>query len=387
VTTPETEVFISEGDARGEVKPPVRPEMATLKHKHALRSFLDLTERRRKLDAGSHLISGLLPSRSVAILVGDSGLGKSPLFYQAALCIAAGVPFLGLPVRQGPVLMFDFENGLAESEELIARLAEHLRLKEKPENFLVWNANDSASRFGQPGHGVPDIIRDWSKQVGPGGLVLIDPVTGAWPDIEEKNSRAVEVIQQLRAINRECGTTFWVSHHLRKPPRDPQQRIMLADCGNSRDWFKEARGASAFINASDIRLGVDIPGVLALTDQASGKYKEEEIALVLRGFGRVRGEIGPIYLARRFDAESNPIGYRRLVSEELLFNADQQEAFKKLPNRFTTGEAKAAYGRRDQATADMLGKYVAVGIARRVGRGIWEKLERADLADDEAKSR
>ena len=89
--------------------------------------------------------------------------GKSPLFYQAALCVGAGIPFLGLSVRQGPVLMFDFENGIGVSEELIARLAEHLGLSNVPDNLLVWNGNDSASRFGQPCCGVRDIIREWSK--------------------------------------------------------------------------------------------------------------------------------------------------------------------------------------------------------------------------------
>jgi hypothetical protein len=39
------------------------------------------------------IVEGLLAAGAVGILVGDSGIGKSPLLYQLALCVAAGIPF------------------------------------------------------------------------------------------------------------------------------------------------------------------------------------------------------------------------------------------------------------------------------------------------------
>src|SRR5258708_14136069 len=55
-----------------------------------------------RLHAGStRLVEGLLPPRSVNILVGDSGVGKSPLAYHLGLCFASGTPFLVLPVHSG----------------------------------------------------------------------------------------------------------------------------------------------------------------------------------------------------------------------------------------------------------------------------------------------
>ena len=64
---------------------------------------------------------------------------------------------------------------------------------------------------------------------------------------------------------------------------------------NLRRWFDQARGARALINGSDIRLAVDEPHLSAVLHRGSEK---EEIALVLRGLGRLRGEIPLTYVAR-----------------------------------------------------------------------------------------
>ena len=89
-------------------------EWSNLKGRHAVYRHGDLKLRCKELGSGKHLIEGLLPERAIGLIVGDSGLGKSPLLYQAALCIAAGVPFLGHEVHQGKVLVCDFENGIAQ---------------------------------------------------------------------------------------------------------------------------------------------------------------------------------------------------------------------------------------------------------------------------------
>ncbi len=47
-----------------------------------------LRVRARELGASPYVVKGLLPARSISILLGDSGLGKSPLMYQAAVCVA-----------------------------------------------------------------------------------------------------------------------------------------------------------------------------------------------------------------------------------------------------------------------------------------------------------
>jgi RecA-family ATPase len=62
-------------------------------------------------------------------VVGDSGLGKTPLGIQLGVCVAAGLPFMGLQVSQrGPVLYCDAESdpsGFLEILEAICRFALH----------------------------------------------------------------------------------------------------------------------------------------------------------------------------------------------------------------------------------------------------------------------
>jgi hypothetical protein len=353
----------------GATAAPSTPTLEEVKRKCGVRSYTDLVRRRQELDSSGHIVYGLLPARSIGLLVGDSGLGKSPLLYQLALCVAAGIEFLGAPTTRSDVLLLDYENGIGDSEDLLARLAKHLGLPAVSENLWIWNGSDvGLCLTGE------EIIRIWaSVSLSPSKLVVIDPLSGFQPGAEEKNSDAARVLSRLRSINREFGTTSVLSHHIRKPSRDSKATVNLADFVNPREWFSEARGARALINSSDVRLGLDLPGVFATVGKTKGKVSEE-LSLVMRGFGRVRGEVGPYYLARVFDEEGDPVGYRKLVSAELLFNGEQQRALAALADRFRTGEAVAAYGRGDQATSDFLNKCVRLGLIRKVGRGLWEKV-------------
>ena len=131
-----------------------------LKRKWAVYSHGDLKQRCKELGSGNYLIEGLLPERSLGLIVGHSGLGKSPYLYQAALCVAAGKPFLGQAVHQGRVLYLDFENGLGQVAEMIDSLLKHLGLKEAPENLVLWNLNDSSPKWVQTGHSLRDMVQE-----------------------------------------------------------------------------------------------------------------------------------------------------------------------------------------------------------------------------------
>jgi predicted ATP-dependent serine protease len=61
-------------------------ELSELKRKWAIYTPAELKQRCKQLDCGSFLIGGLIPRRTISIVAGDSGIGKSPLLYQAAIC-------------------------------------------------------------------------------------------------------------------------------------------------------------------------------------------------------------------------------------------------------------------------------------------------------------
>src|SRR5215467_3052993 len=80
------------------------------------------------------------------------------------------------------------------------------------------------------------------------------------PWLRKKNPNATAFFQRLRKVTRVTGTTFVAVHHLKKPSPNPRDATPpLEDAAKVLDWLQQARGASALINASDVRLGMDLP--------------------------------------------------------------------------------------------------------------------------------
>lgn len=343
-------------------------ELAELRKKWSVHLPHELKRECERTD-GKYVIEGLIPERSLGLLVGDSGLGKSPLAYQMGVCVAAGIPFLGLPTQMGRVLYLDFENGLQDVNDLLLRLATYLGLSALPRDLALWNINHSSQDWGGQGHTALEMIRDLKP-----ALVFMDPISAPYPDVEMKNDGATRLYQDLRKVIRDCGCSIVNLHHRRKPqsarPGDTVVKQSLDDDGRPNAWFFQARGSSVLVNGADIRLGVDIPGMRGAASS--------EIVLVVRGYGRVRGEIPTLYLARVKDNQDEPLGYRRVAAVQLLCNKDQEAAFRKLPDQFTTKQATQAYERQDEATNEFLKKCIAIGVLRKVARGTYEKIRVAE---------
>jgi len=328
----------------------------------------ELRSRCKELDSSTALIARLIPHQSLGIVVGDSGLGKSPLLYQAAICVAAGIPFLGYPVSRGNVLYLDFENGLGDVDNLTTRLSGHLGLDQRPENLLLWNYNDAPLAW------TPEDLAGMIRDVRP-TWVVIDPLTAYAPAIEEKSSHATTIYQELRTIMRECGVSITGVHHLRKPSGKPEEALPPLEDDPHR-WFLQARGARALINGGDVRIGLDRLG--RTRREINGNIRD--VALVLGGFGRVRGNIATTYIARVLDDDGEPAGYEPMSGAGLLFNSDQEQAYQRLPAAFRFKDAQRIYDRGPQATIDFLKKCISVSIMRKDGME-YRKLEVAEQPD------
>ena len=73
-------------------------------------SHADLIAEAKTTNALPELVENLIVRKTVNLAVGDSGLGKTPLFLQMCICIAFGLPFLEQDVQRGRVLIVDYEN-------------------------------------------------------------------------------------------------------------------------------------------------------------------------------------------------------------------------------------------------------------------------------------
>lgn len=332
------------------------PSNESYLHAHHIWTPQELSNRAEELKITDYIVDGLIPQQGITISVGDSGLGKSPLHYQGGICVAAGVPFLGRRVRRGRVLYIDHENGVAQVHGLVSRISSHLQLPKPPDDFRIWSANDSETPI--------DLVAV-CEEFRP-SWVIIDPLSLMWPSAERDNPSAAQVIKSLRQLMGKHHCVVTMMHHLRKPSDNPKAKREPLETAESNTWFHQARGPSVFINNSDVRLGIDRPAPCLNKDH-----------LIVKGFERVNGEIPIIRLCRVRDQDGEPIGYKLLAGAEQLDNPEQRAAYADLPGAFAFGQAKAVYGKGDQATSDFLNKCVSGGILHKPRRGCYEKLNPA----------
>jgi hypothetical protein len=246
----------------------------------------------------------------------------------------------------------------------------HLKLTETPENLLTWNYYDASPKWSSSQ--LPDMIRDVRPV-----WVLIDSLSGFAPECEEKASNVTHVFQDFRRSISECETASTVVHHLRKPSVKPQEAPPPLE-ENPRQWFLQVRGSGNLINGCDVRIGVAASIKAKHGEDLDGK--PHDVALVIGGYGRVRGKIATTYVARAIDEDDEPLGYDQLAGVSLLFNVEQEEAYRTLPGAFRFKEGQRLYGKGAQATTDFLKKGVGVGIMRKDGQE-YRKVEVPEQAE------
>jgi hypothetical protein len=251
------------------------------------------------------IVEGLIPENSVNILVGDSGLGKTPFVVQLAVCIALGVDFLRQKTVQTKVMMVDYENTEA-LVDVVGQICEHLKL---PADFVMdpkWFRivqNVDASE-------VLKLVQEFKP-----GFVVVDSLRGFCPTADTQNETASKLITELQSRK----AAFLLMHHVRKnstEKRDKRQPLEKEE--RVLDWLEAAAGARALINQTFTRIALD-------------HIKSDTADLVLRGFYKGRGEFGPWKLARNYSEQhGEPIGYDRLSGTALL-DIEQNAFFDLIP--------------------------------------------------------
>ena len=297
------------------------------------------------------VIDGLLNVGSIGILVGDSGLGKTPFVYQLALSVAAGVPFLGMRTSGGPVVYVDCENGIANSQALQATLVRYLGIP-RPPNFFP-DYEPGIARLAR-------IVTELKPS-----LVVIDTLRSFDPTAEKDNTSAGQFINKLKAMRGHDGkTSFLLIHHIKKPENGGfLSSSPSLEHGAVMQWLNQACGARALINQTDTRIGVD-------------ETSKGDAELVMVAHSRVRGETSPWFLERVRDEALEPVGYRRLTGVVALLGKDAETNFEKLPQTFRFKDAKHIFGKGSQSTSNTLKKFLDLEILQKLKGGEYQKVPR-----------
>ena len=160
------------------------------------------------------LVEGLLPADAVTAIVGKSGSGKTFAALAIALAVASGIPFLGMPTKQGPVLYL-----CGEGRHGIRKRCE------------AW-----ATHFGIPlaslpifmSYSLPPITdaesveyiatqaTSLAAQCGAPSFIAIDTLATAFGDQDENSAKGMNLfIAGVKSIrSRFPGCTILVVHHV-----------------------------------------------------------------------------------------------------------------------------------------------------------------------------
>lgn len=161
------------------------------------------------LGAMPFLIDPYIPEGGSILLYGKTRVGKSPLTWEMARCIGNGTPFFGHPVRQGRVVLLEFDT----PRRLVQPRVESL---EVPQN--VW------WEFVGPCHlptslPVQMVLRQVQHEVTP-DFVIVNTLRKIHQGDEKDGSLPSRIYGIFRAIFPQAATLF--VHHDKKSSGDPE---------------------------------------------------------------------------------------------------------------------------------------------------------------------
>lgn len=304
-----------------------------------------------------YLLEDFIPEKSIGILVGEWGIGKSPFAMQLQLSLAAGVPFLGkFKTREQPVstLYVDLENGAQPIVNLLETLSKYMDIP-IPDGINVYSPNYGTKITELQQLSEDMYVRELIER-NSFDFIIIDPLRMFRPEAEAKNTDAATMIRHLRKLTAKCNCSILLIHHPRKISSDAEIQRFKLDT-NPTEWMANACGAAALIQNADFRIGLE---------------QNEDGYIVMRRFIRNKGWYPSEYVGRVLD-EEEPVGYC------LESGVDKLEAIERawlhdLSNPFTTQQAKLVVMKHKEVVNRWLKRLVSLNVIKKIDRGTWAKV-------------
>lgn len=183
-----------------------------------LQTLQDAYEPRPPLD---YLVQGLLTCPSLNIIYGPPGSLKTMLMLELALCVAAGVPWLGpLPdssgqprtVRQAPALIIDCDNGSRRTADRLEALA---RARNLPADIPLHWVSMPSPWLDLSDEGNADQLMELITHLG-AGFVVVDNLGVVSGDADENSGDMARVMGNSRRVAEATHACTNLIHHQRK---------------------------------------------------------------------------------------------------------------------------------------------------------------------------
>lgn len=195
-------------------------------------------------DGRDYVLKGLLQRKSYAVLYSDPGQGKSFVTLDIAYHVAAGQPWRGHRVIQGPVIYCAFE-GTGGMAKRVAALEQHYGSLEGVPLVIEpagWNLRDQRDRiaFAQR---IAEIMQHEFNEAHP-ALIVVDTFARAIPSADENSAGDVgEFNKAIEDLIQRTGACVLVLHH--------------------RNKSGGMRGSSALLAAVETQLEIDEGRIVA----------------------------------------------------------------------------------------------------------------------------
>jgi predicted ATP-dependent serine protease len=162
------------------------------------------------------LIEGMLSQGTTALLYGPSGVGKSFLALDFALCVATGTSCLNRTVTQGSVVYLAGEAEAGLGARITAWKLAH-GMEGDAELFFLLEAVQLADKAT-----VPELIALISMLCPTVALVVIDTLARSMTGLDENSSQGMGlIVDAMTQIARQLPTTVLGIHHTGKRGNDP----------------------------------------------------------------------------------------------------------------------------------------------------------------------
>ena len=280
-----------------------------LSHVMGLEKWMQAVDAKPRVD---ELVEGLVPATTGFVLLGGrTGLGKTNLLLQLAFSIAAGRSFYGHKTRQAKVGYLLFEGDQHQTQDRLRKL-----VREFPEGVDNFNFNLLPPR--KLTRHPPLLTMAWYIEFFSGvDLMCMDPLKYMVPGDYTKSEVAQSFIVDVQHLSREVGAPAILSHHIRKPNKDPRSPLDPGD-------LYEIKGATDYVDAATT--------VMFLERERQGRNESNT------GFGRVNPDNMVLHFPKTRDAvaSEDPVflsfNRRKLLFEPRdIFDLQVREKLRALP--------------------------------------------------------
>ena len=178
------------------------------------------------------LVEGFIECGEVVAMVGQAKAGKSLLALQLAVCVAAGVPFLGKPCKRQRAYIANLEVSAKQYKKRLRRVCRLLELN--PEELRGWLFIDNMKGESASWKTALAMCQRHGCAV-----ALLDPFYQIARIVETDEQQCLAAVEEMKAFAR-CGVTLCVVFHSPKGFSGDRQLIDMISGSSILARFPES---------------------------------------------------------------------------------------------------------------------------------------------------